>query len=212
MRGTIYYFRNVLNNKGYVGQSKEIDRRLKTHKAQKSNTLLSTAIGKYGIENFEVRILADHITTQEQLDNLEEMYILEYKTLVPDGYNIRTGRLDGVKDSRLTQEEEQQICSLYQENVPVKDISKMFNMSIGGIVKCLSRNNVPRRKPISKRGRHTKIDYSLLVSLIEQGKSYNEIAEVFNTNYKYIWKCVNQKLKQKNIISDPRETDSLEIG
>lgn len=81
---------------------------------------------------------------------------------------------------------------MYADNIPVKDIAQKIGMSIGGIVKCLERNNVPKRKPITKR-RNSKIDEDLLVELANQGKSNAEIAKVFDTNYKYIWKYRKNK-------------------
>lgn len=90
---------------------------------------------------------------------------------------------------------------MYTNSIRIKDISTHVGMSIGGIVKCLERNNIPRRKPISKQ-RTTKLDYDVIVQMVKDGKSDAEIAITFNTNYKYIWKY----RKQKNIIRSPRQT------
>jgi len=187
MNGTIYMFVNKINNKKYIGQTKYLRRRLKVHVSGDGSPLLKAAITKYGIDSFEIHILESDIKDQDQLDSLEEQYITKYNSLVPNGYNIRTGKHDGVKDTRLTKEQEQYIIEMYQANIKVKEISKRIGMSIGGIVKALERNSIPRRKPISK-DRESKIDYDLIVKLISEGKSSAEIAKIFNTNYKYIWK------------------------
>jgi len=185
--GTIYLFTNILNGKQYIGQTKYIKRRVQVQSQGKGSPLLAKAIHRYGIENFTIDIVKTDIETQEELDTLEEQYINEYNTITPFGYNIRKGRLDGVKDTRLSVEQEKQIIEMYQDNVRVKDISLTMNMSIGGIVKALERNNIPRRKPITKQ-RSSKINYDRVVELIYLGYSNSQIAKEFNTNYKYIWK------------------------
>lgn len=195
MIGTIYLFTNTLNGKKYIGQTKHLKRRIKLQADAKGSPLLSKAIKKYGIENFSIEIVDTDITTQEQLDTLEESYITAYNCLVPNGYNIRTGRLDGVIDTRLTSDQERQIIAMYQSDVRIKDISTTIGMSIGGIVKCLERNNIETRKPIKKL-RTSKIDYDVVVDMVKRGYSNSSIAKEFNTNYKYIWKY----RKQKNII------------
>lgn len=204
MVGTVYLFTNAANGKKYVGQTKHQKRRLQVQAQGKGSPLLSKAICKYGIENFVIEVVDTDIDTQEQLDTLEALYIAEFNTITPNGYNIRKGRLDGVKPTRLTPDQESQIIEMYCNDVKVKDISEAMGMSIGGIVKALERNNIPRRKPIQKTGRYSKIDYDLLVSLVNEGKSNTEIAKVFDTNSKYIWKYK----KEKNIIQGPRETDT----
>ncbi len=45
------------------------------------------AIKKYGKENFNTKILEEFDTKQEAFD-AQEKYIIEYKSLVPNGYNI----------------------------------------------------------------------------------------------------------------------------
>lgn len=198
MRGTVYMFTNKTNSKSYIGQTKSLENRLKVHMAGKSGYLLSAAICKYGIEDFDIFILADNIITQEELDTLEEQYIQEYNTVTPNGYNIRSSR-SVVHKTRLTKDEEKLIVSLYNENIPISEISKIIGMSIGGIAKALQRNGVERRKPISKRFRESKIDIDVVLQMLSEGKSKQEIAQHFNTNYKYIWKYMKtHNIKEYN--------------
>ena len=93
MNYTIYLRTNKINGKQYVGQSGVFKRReaqwrdLTTNYA---NNQLTEDREKYGLENFDVEILAD-VDTQEESWELEKKYILEYNTLHPNGYNVSTG-------------------------------------------------------------------------------------------------------------------------
>lgn len=65
MNSGIYTITNLIDNKIYVGQSKNIKNRLYTHKTQlknkkHDNTYLQNAVNKYGIENFEFELLEEH--------------------------------------------------------------------------------------------------------------------------------------------------------
>ena len=50
----IYKITNIINNKSYIGQSANIERRFKEHcyKGYRSGIMLDIAIKKYGKENF----------------------------------------------------------------------------------------------------------------------------------------------------------------
>lgn len=92
----IYIIKNEINNKVYIGQSINIEKRIKEHfwKAQNKkdvsyNTAIHQAIRKYGKENFSWKILQE--CTEEELDSLEKKFIKEYNSLTPNGYNILEG-------------------------------------------------------------------------------------------------------------------------
>jgi group I intron endonuclease len=91
---SIYRITNLLNNKVYIGQSKNPKTRWSRHKSDArygKNNHLSLAIKKYGIENFEFTII---IQTKliDEVDNLEKLCILQYNsTDYSVGYNISSG-------------------------------------------------------------------------------------------------------------------------
>lgn len=92
----IYKFTNNINGKSYIGQSINIDKRVKEHfwKAENENdisfnSILHQAIRKYGAENFSVSVIEE--CKAEMLDELEKHYIVEYNTITPNGYNILSG-------------------------------------------------------------------------------------------------------------------------
>lgn len=92
----IYKIVNKINNKVYIGQSINIDKRIKEHfwksqceKDVSYNSALHNAIRKYGKENFEWEIIEE--CEIEEIDEKEKYYIQFYNSLAPNGYNILAG-------------------------------------------------------------------------------------------------------------------------
>ncbi|GAB1795501.1 GIY-YIG nuclease family protein [Priestia megaterium] len=91
----IYMIKNKLNNKIYIGQSINLERRITAHirdfnKGTHRNHYLQRAWDKYGEENFLFTIL-EYCETDE-LDKKEMYYIKEFNSLVENhGYNLDTG-------------------------------------------------------------------------------------------------------------------------
>lgn len=96
--GNIYKFENKLNGKIYIGQSRCIERRYKSHVyCENPKYELDRAIKKYGIENFNYDILETFNTTNLEevnkwMDEREEYYIKFYNCLNPNGYNLLSNR------------------------------------------------------------------------------------------------------------------------
>lgn len=92
----IYIIKNDINNKVYVGQSIDIEKRIKEHfwksfseKSGSFNSILHQAIRKYGKEHFSWNVLQE--CTVEEMDDLERKYIQDYNCISPNGYNILPG-------------------------------------------------------------------------------------------------------------------------
>lgn len=89
----IYLIRSKLNNKCYVGQTVNYEKRIKEHiygRNAKRNSMIDRALKRHGSENFEFSII-DVSNNQESADNLEREYIQKYNCLKPNGYNILIG-------------------------------------------------------------------------------------------------------------------------
>ncbi len=83
----IYKITNKVNNKMYVGQSRNIEQRLKDHKlvCRERNVLLKRALKKYGVENFNYEIIEEC-----ELNKLDEREIYWISKLKPE-YNLDSG-------------------------------------------------------------------------------------------------------------------------
>jgi group I intron endonuclease len=87
----VYCLTNRVTGKQYIGQTENLDRRLRQHNSEQSNCrALSSAIRKYGWTAFDVCTLASD-TLASDIDLLEIQYIQEFKTLAPNGYNLVGG-------------------------------------------------------------------------------------------------------------------------
>jgi group I intron endonuclease len=100
--GIVYYARNKVNGKGYVGQTTlglEIRRRLHTQRTPKRASCLSLALNKYGEESFTWRVLS-RVSSREELNFLEDAWIVALGTLAPNGYNLMRGGDNRIKPGR----------------------------------------------------------------------------------------------------------------
>lgn len=115
----IYMYTNKINGKRYVGQTNDFNRRHKEHikssynekRKYDYNVPFHCAIRKYGIENFEIKILAENISTQEKMNEYEIFFIKRYKTLANNkkGYNVASGGSNGNPYAGKTEEEMNEI-------------------------------------------------------------------------------------------------------
>lgn len=87
----IYKITNKINNKCYIGQSKDIIKRWKTeYKWHKLNRHLQSAFNKYGLENFDFEILEE--CSPNLLNEREQFWITIYNSFDRNfGYNKTLG-------------------------------------------------------------------------------------------------------------------------
>lgn len=99
---SVYRFTNKLNNKQYIGLTKNIKRRFSQHKRAKSRSVaFCHAIRKYGFENFTFEVLKENLVLKEAKE-LEVKLIKEFNTLCPNGYNRTIGGDSSVSHSPET--------------------------------------------------------------------------------------------------------------
>jgi len=98
----IYRITNLLSQKSYIGQTTgSLSVCWNDHCfSKRKNNAITSAIKKYGKENFKIEEIAK-AETQDQLNKLEKFYIEELHTLAPEGYNLKTG---GQINNRYTQQ------------------------------------------------------------------------------------------------------------
>ena len=86
---TIYKITNRLNNKTYVGQTRQpIEKRFLQH--AKANSPLGDAMRTCGLENFTIEVI-ERCETQAQANERERFWIRVLNCRVPNGYNRSNG-------------------------------------------------------------------------------------------------------------------------
>lgn len=87
----VYKIENLLDGKIYIGKTaRTLAERLKEHLKNSGTSYIARAIQKYGIEEFDISIVAE-CETEEQLNELEKFYINHFNCKVPNGYNLTDG-------------------------------------------------------------------------------------------------------------------------
>lgn len=102
----IYKITNNINGKIYIGQSVDIERRLKEHKRREEQQI-DQAIQKYGIDNFSFDILEE--CDSDLLNEREEYWTKQYNSTIPNGYNIGVVKSNAIGEnngmSKLTDDD-----------------------------------------------------------------------------------------------------------
>lgn len=133
---TIYVITNTINQKQYVGKtSYSIEKRWKEHCYDcKKNKIdqhrpLYNAMQKYGIENFVISILEDHIN-EDEIDDREKFWISKLDTYY-HGYNATLG---GDGQSRI---DKYKLKELYDKGYNNKEIASIMGHERSNISKML---------------------------------------------------------------------------
>ena len=192
----IYKIENKTNNKIYIGQTKtNLKHRLGQHLADKKvNTDLSNDLKNLGIENFSCEVLLDGEFNSDQLDLMEIIYINNYNSIFPNGYNSTTG---GKKNFKLTESVKIKISSTLKGRVI--DWNNKISITMKDKWKdedYRQRMIKAHSKPYGKYKKHSKplrleLDIELINNLFKQGKSIYFISKKFNVSYYTIKKRID---------------------
>lgn len=143
----LYLIKNIINNKIYIGISKNIRKRCKEHfytyKGYKSRngSKLKNALLKYKIEDFRFFILE---ITEEDLVKKEAYYINKFDS-VKNGYNIREYDLDYTSKFKQTKEAIEKVRNINQIPILVFDLEGNFIEKINGCSDAAIKYNYCRR-------------------------------------------------------------------
>lgn len=129
----IYKIENLINGKIYIGQSSNIERRWKNHKANAFNKNdkgydypLYRAIRKYGLRNFSFEIIEECSLTE--LNDKEKYYISKYNSFF-NGYNQTFGG-----DTASRQEPKEKIIGIITDLETTilyhSEIAQKWNVSV----------------------------------------------------------------------------------
>ena len=164
--GYIYKIRNRIDNKIYVGQTiQDVEARWKDHLKKGSNCrYLKSAINKYGMDNFEFKLVC--ITFDNQLDDMEIKYIEQYNSLVPNGYNLRQGGNSGTHHAETKQKISETLKNRYQNGlihprnqlgIPHSEITKKkISESLKG--RKMSQESINKRTTSRRKNKIIQLD------------------------------------------------------
>lgn len=129
----IYYIRNRLNNKIYIGLSIHIGLRFEEHLYDLSNNNdskhLQNSWNKYGPHNFEFGIIC--LASEDRLSDLEEYYITYiYESFKREnGYNIQKGGRKGyLLDIRTDTDLQKDIFKMFENSISINKIAQKYNV------------------------------------------------------------------------------------
>lgn len=194
----IYCYTNKENNKQYIGQTNNVERRKKQH-IQDSihchkghevsyNLPFHSAIRKYGIDNFTFEILEIVETDNwNEVNMLESKYIKNKNSLAPNGYNLKTeGEANkGVNCSNLSQEQILSIVSDLKNGIEIKTVAEKNNLS-RSYISDINNGRCCRIKDTSyplQQNRITEEEYLDIIDMLKNTNySIRKIAEYFNRN------------------------------
>ena len=152
----IYKFINKINGKIYIGQSVNIDRRIREHFCRYDGTPFHLALEKYGKENFITEILEE--CEPEELNEKEKYYILLYNSENKQiGYNRTCGGEGRAKKSVKQYDSKGRLIKEYigiavaslETEIPSSNIQaccglKPSRKSAGGFQWRYSEDNAPK--------------------------------------------------------------------
>lgn len=194
----IYCYTNRINNKKYIGQTNNLERRKKQH-IQDSihchkgheisyNLPFHSAIRKYGIDNFDFEILKI-IDTEDwnEVNDIESKYINDFQTICPNGYNLQAqGKANkGLNKTALPENVVEEIISKLKEKELISNISEEYQLSRSYISdinngRCLRKEN--ETYPL-QQNRITNEKYLEIIDLIKNTNySLRKIAEYEEMN------------------------------
>lgn len=138
MTKDIYIIKNDINDKVYIGQTKDSKERFQSHckpsAATLNNELIGKAIQKHGREHFWYEILEHQV---EDYNEKEIYYIKKFNSVAPHGYNLLAGGetpplKKGVEhpESKLNQQQVEQLTlDLQLTNISFVNLAKKYGFN-----------------------------------------------------------------------------------
>lgn len=225
MEKWIYKITNSINNKVYIGQSKNPIRRYKEHIAEagKTDTIgLYAAMRKYGINNFKIEIIEGPINNY----NEREIYWIKQYDSFNNGYNLTIGGdnppiLTGENSSLATFSDEVILevqKDLIFSTLSYNEISNKYSISTGYLThinKGTCRKNNKFNYPLRNQSNYKKIDELnniIIDQLINTSKSTESIARENNIDSLAVY-YINKGIRhRKDDIEYPIRIDQERIS
>lgn len=205
----IYKITNNINNKSYIGQSINIERRWREHKNLKIiDSILKNAFIKYEIKNFSFSILEE--CDREKLNEKEIFYIKKYNSLKPNGYNIVEGGNNFQKSVKLSKKDVEEIIKLLKNTtLTSKEIAKKFNVNyttISSINTGTTWKNISINYPIRKANNKKYKKHCL-----DCGKEITKQSIRCRSCFEISQRKINRPSKEE-LIKELKETNFVQTG
>ena len=191
--GYIYKITNNVNQKIYIGQTRNLIKYRWQHHLWKgnhpekpdTNYPLYRAMRKYGAENFQIEEIEE--TTDELLNEREIYWIQYYNSYVPNGYNCDLG---GAGASKFDHQEILDYFLNDGERNACKT-ARYFGCSLTTVLKLLEANN------LSGLGKFQPI-YQININdgkIINEFESIKAAQDELNISKTQLWSAVNRQAK-----------------
>lgn len=210
----IYCYTNKINQHKYVGQTNNLQRRIREHrscsfneKASSYNDLIHKKIREYGEDNFQIDILEKGYTNDINIINEKEQYWVEKMNSYcgnGQGYNSDHGGCNKNHSKKLTDEQIIEIKNKLKQGISFIDIEKEYNIS-SSFISSINHGNYfyddRESYPLSKYYKEDK-DYDELIDLLlNSSLTLSDIAKQLNISYATI-KKINAGTLRKGLYPD----------
>lgn len=205
----IYVYINKINGHKYVGQTNNLERRIREHrscaknsKSSSYNDLIHKKIRQYGEENFDIQVLEKIYTDDIEVVNKQEQYwIKKLETFrgFGKGYNSDYGGNNKNHSSILDQTQIKFLKEEIKQGVSYYDLEKKYNISasfISSINHGIYCYDEQEQYPLYKYYKENK-DYDELIELLRNSDlTLKQIAERLNIGYSTVKKINSGALKK----------------
>lgn len=205
----IYCYTNKNNQHKYVGQTNNLQRRIREHRScafnEKSasyNDLIHRKIREYGEESFEIEVLEILYTDDKAIVNERESYWIEEKNSYcgnGQGYNMDKGGSRTYESSVITNEQLEELKKEIKAGIPYLDLQKKYSISasfISSINQGIYYFNKDETYPLFKYYKEDT-DYDELIDLLLNSTySLKKISEMLNIGESTVKKINEGKMRK----------------
>jgi hypothetical protein len=210
----IYKITNNVNKKCYIGQSKDIYNRWKTHKQKmyQDDSAFHCALRTVGIENFTWEILESELFDEETRNEREKYWIQYYHSLITEnGYNSTRGGSANAGCLNLQKKVLQYDIegNLLQEYESLSEASRQTGIFVSNLIECCQsegkilakktmwfyyqENYSKRIKPYKRSNAKEVEQYSLQGKYIQTFSSLHAAASAIGCTEEGIQSCTSHK-------------------